>query len=452
MGSRFMRILVAEDDDVAAFLLQCELNKLDEHYSIQRAETVENYQRMLHDFSPTLVIASSKLISPSLIAETRQRAPGARLIVIGTGANVSLSRQALDYGATDCLFTSQLSELRLCLKQSPATFTFKTPQKPVPTGWRAKLDRINLWGDHTIQRLRKSQALQKLAPAWARFEQECKLQSARLAAWGKAFSLLAMAKAAHWFHFPRGLGALTVAPISSANPGLMGSGRFFAPEPIDLSPPGSETTLPDSFGIEDNLARFQVQTLARELTQEMASREEAESALESIDQSFRTLFESSLDAILLLDDEGTILQANSAACVLLSCPITELTRHRLLDFIEVSKHTSFQSEWKGMLGHGFLRSDKSLLLSDGRRREVQCSAKANVWCGVHLFIARDMTEPRKMSEELTNLRCALNKSLEAQAVQRRMLNDLEQRLSWFASSASKIARPIPPAPSPRAAV
>jgi PAS domain S-box-containing protein len=486
-SSSFMRILVAEGDDIAAFVLQCELKKLDKAYSYKRVASAEEYLQSLGEFSPTLVIGSCKVLDPGLIAETRQRLPAARLIVVGAEADLELAEQSMKYGATDCLFSSQLSEIRLCLQDKPVPRKVKTVALPKTTPVqvlakpaKATVSFLQAAWDDTVAIYRKITRNRKFARA-----SEKPTSESRGISLGGVSERTKTALKMHWLHFGAfwtgaralleakfgnrvarrngdpTLGIRPIPTISTANPGRVGSPRQSAGEPL-ISPltadgvgrasgpetgrgtsnSNSETSerFPFTFPDTDNLVKYQLQSLTRELCQEIAAREQAESALEASDLSFKTLFESSLDAIFLLDGEGSILQANSAACVFLSSPISELSKQKFVDLLETSEKPLFQSQWSGFVQQGFMRGEQKFVLKGGRSKVVQYCVKANVWCGVHLMIARDITDRKRLSEELEQLRAALGKSMEAQSIQRRLLNDLEQRLSWFASSASKLGR------------
>lgn len=470
---------MAEEDDVSAFVLQCELNKLNEPFSFQRASNREEYLQQLRDFSPTLVIASYKLVGPPLIAETRQRAPGARVIVVGADGDAKAAEQAIECGATDCLFTSRLSEIRLCLEQEPHLRFGKDShrlagKKKSGAGrfiesskeWFREAWRETCQGWEVVKTSSPGKVIRKAGAAFAHSIEETKNRFKLRLVHGKAFLTGAqalLAARAHRHFLPAGPHShLMAAGFSTANPGQTGSPRATAGEPVDFILPGTrpdaegkavqsspeqkvdqgESSVgggwsPRSSGTEA-LASLQLQSLQRELYDEMAAREEAEEALQASELSFKTLFESSLDAVLLLDSEGAVLQANSAATALLGLPLAQLVQLRFSQFIEPDKKILFDSEWGGFLEQGFWRGEKTLKLSDGSSREVQFCVKANFWCGVHLFIARDVTDARRLSEELQEIRKALAKSLEAQAIQRRMLNELEQKLSWFAASAAKL--------------
>lgn len=455
-----MRILVAEDDDVAAFVLQCELNKLDEPFSFQRASNAAEYLQQLRDFSPTLVIASYRLISPPLIVETRQRVPGARLIVIGADGDAAAAEEALQLGATDCLFTSKLSEIRLCLKQKSRSMCgrdqtvatrhtlrnhkyFMATRDWFREAWRETCEGWTMAANSAPGRITarwSGQVSKALQRRWRRLMAFCTGAHAMLELRSNRAS---SSQAGHTVGF------------SAANPGRSGSPAGTVGEPANLvstngngsHPPtvprhdnssGEEISSRFSPLSEDPLPTFQVQALQRELYQEIIAREEAEDALKASEISFKTLFESSLDAAFLLDSEGAILQANSAACVLLGLPLSELSNRHLREFIPDGRDILFDSEWKGFVDQGFWRGEKVFRAFGGRLRDTQFSATSNVWCGVHLFIARDITERKRLSLELEEIRKALSKSLEAQAIQRRLLNELEQKLSSFAAGAARL--------------
>lgn len=134
------------------------------------------------------------------------------------------------------------------------------------------------------------------------------------------------------------------------------------------------------------------------------------------EQQLRAIFESSLDAIAIIDDQGTCVEANPAACQLFSLPLSELLGKPIADFI--APGCDFKEVWRTVFALGQGRGELQLLRPDGTVRDVEYAAKARFLPGRHLAVLRDITE-RKQAEEI---RRALAAEQELRRVQLRFFS------------------------------
>lgn len=108
------------------------------------------------------------------------------------------------------------------------------------------------------------------------------------------------------------------------------------------------------------------------------------------EQQLRAIFEQSLDAITIFDDEGTYIQANAAASPLFGLPLSQLLGKRIVDFMEPG--FDFEQTWRFFQERGQLKGEIRLVRPDGTVRDVEYAAKANVLPGQHLLIVRDISD------------------------------------------------------------
>ncbi len=113
------------------------------------------------------------------------------------------------------------------------------------------------------------------------------------------------------------------------------------------------------------------------------------------EQELQAIFEGTLEAIVIVDDEGKYVAVNPAFCKLLGVPSSQLLGRPLRDCI-VSKIDIVQ-EWLTLLQQGQATGELCLQHSDGSLREVEYAARANFLPGRHLAVLRDVTE-RKQAE------------------------------------------------------
>ena len=144
------------------------------------------------------------------------------------------------------------------------------------------------------------------------------------------------------------------------------------------------------------------------------------------EMKLRAIFENALDAIAIMDDNATYLEANPAACEIFGLPLTELLGKRMADFMEPS--FNFELTWRNFQQQGQAMLEVRLLRPDGAVKIVESACKANVLAGRHLSILRDITE-RKQAEE-TQL------ALEAEKELRRL------QLRFFSMASHEFRTPL----------
>jgi len=149
-------------------------------------------------------------------------------------------------------------------------------------------------------------------------------------------------------------------------------------------------------------------------------RKRAEDALRTSEERFRGLVEQTADGVLLLDDEGRIVDANPAMAGLLGSTADELLGKRWTDYIDPSDlaQLPFQQPPPGQ-GQS-LTFERKLRRSDGSTVEVEVHTRQFVNGGL-LGTARDIG-PRKAAErerarflQLTAAVSALDATLRASA-------------------------------------
>ncbi|MFN3650123.1 MAG: PAS domain S-box protein [Armatimonadota bacterium] len=140
-------------------------------------------------------------------------------------------------------------------------------------------------------------------------------------------------------------------------------------------------------------------------------RHSAEKALLSSERQLRAMFEGSLDAIVIADDDARLLEANPAACELFGMPKEELLGCRVSDFAE--QGFDFQSAWSAFLARGAERGVFALRRPDGTVRYAEYSASASIQPGRHLSELHDITERLRAEEALRQREQQLRTVLEA---------------------------------------
>jgi PAS domain S-box-containing protein len=119
-------------------------------------------------------------------------------------------------------------------------------------------------------------------------------------------------------------------------------------------------------------------------------------ALDATEREYKSVFDSALDGILILNDQGVCLEANPAALNLLGFGHGELVGESLGGLLASGE--DFSEIWHGFIDRQSERRETRMLRQDGKTIFVEYTAKANYLPGRHLAVLRDVTR-RKQAEE-----------------------------------------------------
>jgi PAS domain S-box-containing protein len=126
----------------------------------------------------------------------------------------------------------------------------------------------------------------------------------------------------------------------------------------------------------------------------------AEAALADSRRRLRAIFHTSLDAILLADDQARFVDANPAACKLLGYSREELLRRTVFDITPPPQAQPGPALWREFMEQGEQAGEYSILRKDGTPVVVEYRAVANILPGLHLSVLRDVGERRRAEDAL----------------------------------------------------
>jgi diguanylate cyclase (GGDEF)-like protein/PAS domain S-box-containing protein len=161
-------------------------------------------------------------------------------------------------------------------------------------------------------------------------------------------------------------------------------------------------------GIGGNLYDLR-KRLDRELEKsrgEIQLREEIQTALAESEKNYRTLFELESDAIFIVQNQdGQILEANSAACSLYGYSHEELLSKKNTDISAEPEQTRAATRATAPLDKVVRIPLRYHRKKDGTVFPVEITARFIVWKdrSVHIAAIRDITERRKIEQELERL-------------------------------------------------
>jgi PAS domain S-box-containing protein len=127
---------------------------------------------------------------------------------------------------------------------------------------------------------------------------------------------------------------------------------------------------------------------------------EAEDELKDRELRFRSVFLDAADAMLLLDDDRRIIDANRAAIASIGEPGQSLLGQALDEFLAPGGGEQLEAAWRELLAFGEAKREHALGPAGRTSRLVECSYRASVHGSRHLCIARDITDRRRLEERL----------------------------------------------------
>lgn len=141
-------------------------------------------------------------------------------------------------------------------------------------------------------------------------------------------------------------------------------------------------------------------------------------------------FDAALDAILIADDAGRVVDANRAACALFGYSHAELTTAAVSDLVPAVSRGEFEQCWASFLGGGWSRSEAAMHTHDGSGLVVELRAVAGLVPGLHMICVRDVTERKKADAELRQQKQLLQLIVDHIPV---MLNfiDMDGHIRWI---------------------
>src|SRR5688572_8803930 len=120
---------------------------------------------------------------------------------------------------------------------------------------------------------------------------------------------------------------------------------------------------------------------------------------EDRDRQFRAIFSGAADALLILDDEGIIREANRAAGALFGAEPTALPG-RGFETLLADGSDEFKVAMRELLALGEARREHRVTAGAGGTKLAECTFRARVHGNRHLCVVRDVTDRRMLEERV----------------------------------------------------
>lgn len=113
---------------------------------------------------------------------------------------------------------------------------------------------------------------------------------------------------------------------------------------------------------------------------------------------YQAAFEESNDAMVITDDDGRIIDANSTAADLYGATREALLGQSVPELLP--DDFDFDATWESFLASGTTRDTMTIVDGDRCERTVEYTGTANIVPGQHLFVSRDITDRVEQQSEL----------------------------------------------------
>jgi PAS domain S-box-containing protein len=123
---------------------------------------------------------------------------------------------------------------------------------------------------------------------------------------------------------------------------------------------------------------------------------------------YKAAFEAARDAVAILDDDGRILDANSAMSDVFGPDTRDLIGRPIPEFLPGG--FDFEAEWRAFREDGTKRGTVTVAGADGTDRVLEYAATADIIPGQHLVVCRDVTDREERERELRARTRAMEKA------------------------------------------
>lgn len=117
------------------------------------------------------------------------------------------------------------------------------------------------------------------------------------------------------------------------------------------------------------------------------------------EERFREIFENAMDAIIIWADDGEIVRANESACRIFELPMHQLIGKKLMDFL-VKSDRRYRPTRRRYIRNLEIREELLFRMANGQFKELEFTSKHAVLEGQHLTILRNVSDRKRMEEEL----------------------------------------------------
>jgi PAS domain S-box-containing protein len=129
-------------------------------------------------------------------------------------------------------------------------------------------------------------------------------------------------------------------------------------------------------------------------------RERSEEELRESEARYRALFETTLDGIMIVNDQGYYVEVNDSLCRILKTTRERLVGAHFSEFIPPQVLKEAEKDFAELKGFHAFEGEFPMLRADGQTVELDWISRGNFVPGLHFCVAREVTERKRAQEEL----------------------------------------------------
>jgi PAS domain S-box-containing protein len=126
----------------------------------------------------------------------------------------------------------------------------------------------------------------------------------------------------------------------------------------------------------------------------------AEEKLKISEERYRMLFETTLDCIMVVDEQGKYIDVNESLCRKLKASREQLIGSHFSEYMVADRLDEARKAFVALRDTGVYEGEFPMRASDGSIVEFEWTSRANFMPGLHVCFARDVTESKRAEEAL----------------------------------------------------
>jgi PAS domain S-box-containing protein len=115
---------------------------------------------------------------------------------------------------------------------------------------------------------------------------------------------------------------------------------------------------------------------------------------------YRALFETTLDGIMIVDDQGYYVEVNESLCRMLKTSREQLIGAHFSQFIPPAVLKEAETDFAELKSFSAFEGEFPMMAADGQVIELDWISRGNFVPGLHFCVAREITERKRAREEL----------------------------------------------------
>ncbi len=136
------------------------------------------------------------------------------------------------------------------------------------------------------------------------------------------------------------------------------------------------------------------------ILRDVTEKRQMEIQLKRNEELFKGLFEEAIDAIVLWDQDGRVLKANTSALKIFECSLSELLSKRIKDFVYPLEVQKFDLLMEQLTISGAVRDEVLFLMPNNQLKHLEFTSKLHSVDGYNMTIFRNVSERYQMEKEL----------------------------------------------------